>query len=246
MDTRKAGLIVFFVVSSCADVSTGSTYSQLETTDMRPRTTKRTLTTMYPDVKDTTTRRASTHTTDTTEDAPESTSSADTLSTSNYATNYTSKETETSVYETSFTSMAPDTTSHQTTDQISTYTTKFPFTETDSASPYTTRGGTSEEHTTVEQPRPCDDVPVPCEELKKYADVTDCRYFFQCFDQVLYRDMCRSDQGFDIYVEDCVIVTPDFNCDERCLSSLSKSVPEPCDDVPVPCEELKKYADVTD
>jgi len=68
---------------------------------------------------------------------------------------------------------------------------------------------------------PCDDVPVPCEELKKYADVTDCRYFFQCFNQVLYRDMCRSDQGFDIYVEDCVTIAPDFNCEERCVNSTA-------------------------
>ena len=67
----------------------------------------------------------------------------------------------------------------------------------------------------------CYDVPLPCPGFKKYADVTDCVYFFQCYNGVLYRDKCREEYGFGIYEEDCVYVTSDFNCEERCLDTFT-------------------------
>ena len=68
----------------------------------------------------------------------------------------------------------------------------------------------------------CFDVPLPCPEGKKFADVTDCTYFFDCYNGVLYRDQCREDYAFDIYLEFCVIITPEFNCEERCINQTEE------------------------
>lgn len=69
----------------------------------------------------------------------------------------------------------------------------------------------------------CPGIPNPCIVGKKYADVSNCFFYYECLkDQTLVREYCRDNTAFDIHLSECVLPQGNFDCYTRCI------VPDAC------------------
>ncbi|ELT94732.1 hypothetical protein CAPTEDRAFT_128967 [Capitella teleta] len=55
--------------------------------------------------------------------------------------------------------------------------------------------------------------------MNRFADMTDCEFFFLCVNGMLIRRPCPIGFVFDIYERECVTPDDDFNCDYRCITA---------------------------
>ncbi|ELU01423.1 hypothetical protein CAPTEDRAFT_206771 [Capitella teleta] len=78
----------------------------------------------------------------------------------------------------------------------------------------TTEGFTRE----ILTPGLCFDVET-CEEGEKFADMSDCEFYFQCIGGIPIRMPCSTGFVFDVFDLDCVQPSNEFNCDYRCITT---------------------------
>ena len=82
----------------------------------------------------------------------------------------------------------------------------------------------------------CDGVPDPCEEGRKYADISSCHYYFPCINgHIDQRVKCQIGQNhgncsnpgfpcvFDIYTSECIHPQASFDCVYRCQTTIIPS-----------------------